>query len=177
MSPLLRRGVHALVGAVLVAGMSACSSSKSESVASTTSSLPATTQSTSPPTTDGPTPDICAAYQAMSQHDLRSVDERSRLANNWPALRAALAVDFAENHVLYANIALAASGTVRSDAELVAQFMPTSRALLLKSTSLAQYQAGLSSLPGDANVAQAAGRINDNAATTCDVQLVHPPKS
>jgi hypothetical protein len=149
-------------------------------MASTTSSQPATGQPTSPTptdtTTDGPTLDICAAYQALSTHDLRSVDERARFANNWPALRTALAVDFAENHTLYANIALAATGTVRSDAQLVAQFMPTSRALLLKSKSLVEYQAGLSSLPGDANVAQAAGRINDNAAATCNVQLVHPPK-
>jgi hypothetical protein len=121
-----------------------------------------------------PVPAVCGPFARLSALDRSTTVARNLLANDWHVLRTVVVMANDTNQEIYPAIAAATSGTTRSDARLVAAFMPRSRTIALRSTSLPAYLSGIHGLPGDAATQAAATRVFADLARTCR-GLTTPP--
>src|SRR3954470_2769333 len=94
-------------------------------------------------------PARCAAYEAMSKNDLAVKRHQSEATMNWTGFRTLLVAGNTGAEAGYRGVAAATKGQLRADAQLVASFVPRSRAVLERSRSLAEYLANVRLLPGD----------------------------
>jgi hypothetical protein len=107
----------------------------------------------------------------MGEDNREAAEERAKLADDWPRYRVALAAQYIRDRELYGKVAANASGALRDDARLVADFLPRTRALLLRSSSFDTYVTGDGLLPGASEVRAAEARVSADAEDSCGLAV------